>query len=93
MNETLNAIVKNNLETVPDLLPNPHTKNSIEHKIHAYLYVYDASNKNTWETLKCMIETVKEIEKSERRGHKSLIFTPIKIILGNKKDLLTRRLS
>ncbi len=37
-------------------------------KIHGYIYVYDASNKNTFQTLSSLIETIKEIEKSERRG-------------------------
>lgn len=94
MNETLNAIVKNNLDSHPDLcISTSQQKGSIENKIHGYLYVYDASNRNTWETLKCMIETVKEIERSERRGQKGLIYTPVKMIIGNKKDLLTRKLS
>jgi predicted GTPase len=40
-----------------------------------------------------MIETVREIEKSERRGQKNIVFTPIKMIVGNKKDLLSRKVS
>jgi hypothetical protein len=40
-----------------------------------------------------MIETVREIERSERRGQKNLVFTPIKMIFGNKKDLLTKKIS
>jgi len=40
-----------------------------------------------------MIETVREIERSERRGQKNVVFTPIKIIMGNKKELLTKKIS
>jgi hypothetical protein len=40
-----------------------------------------------------MIETVREIERSERRGQKNIVFTPIKIIIGNKRDLLSRKIS
>jgi hypothetical protein len=50
MSETLNYIVKNN---DPDK------------KIHAFMFVYDASNKYTFDTLMCLIDTIKEIEKSE----------------------------
>jgi hypothetical protein len=76
MNQVLNSLVKNNLESTPELCPGIPLggKSTIEHKIHAYIYVYDASNRNTWETLKCMIETVREIERSERRGQKNLVF-------------------
>lgn len=59
-------------------------------KIHAYIYVYDASNKNTFETVSCLIETIKEIEKSDRRGQKVVVYTPKKLVLGNKKDLVSR---
>ena len=93
MTDTLNAIVKNNLESTPELCTVPQGKSTIEHRIHGFIYVYDASNRNTWETLKCMIETVREIERSERRGQKNLVFTPIKMIFGNKKDLLTKKIS
>ena len=94
MNQVLNSLVKNNLESTPDLchgvLPG---KSTIEHIIHAYVFVYDSSNRNTWETLKCMIETVREIERSDRRGRKNIVFSPLKMIIGNKKDLLSRKIS
>jgi hypothetical protein len=62
-------------------------------KIHGFIYVYDASNKNTFDTLSCLIETIKEIEKSERRGQKVVVYTPKKLVLGNKKDLVTRSIA
>ena len=59
-------------------------------KTHGYIYVYDASNKNKFDTLSCLIETIREIEKSERRGKKVVVYTPKKYVFGNKKDLMTR---
>jgi len=56
--------------------------------IHGYVYVYDASQRQTFETLACLIETVRELEKSERRGKKG--FVPKKLVLGTKRDLITR---
>mmetsp|Transcript_26944 Transcript_26944/g.20158 ORF Transcript_26944/g.20158 Transcript_26944/m.20158 type:complete len:163 (+) Transcript_26944:211-699(+) len=76
MSDTLNTVVKNS------------DKNDL---IHAYLFVYDASKKQTFQTLWCLIETIREIEKSERRGKKGIQFTPLKMVLGNKKDLKTRK--
>jgi tRNA U34 5-carboxymethylaminomethyl modifying GTPase MnmE/TrmE len=55
------------------------------------MFVFDASNKNTFETLLCLIDTIKEIEKSDRKGKKSIIFDPKKMIIGNKKDLKKKR--
>lgn len=92
MSSILNALVKNNLEST-DLCEVPKGKSTLEHRIHAYIYVYDASNRNTFDTLKCLIETVREIERSERRGQKGVSFQPLKVIIGNKKDLLSRTLS
>ena len=86
MSTTLNAIVKNNLEGKFGLPPGIGT--SIMGKIHGYVYVYDASNKNTFETLTCLIDTVREIEKSERRGKKVVVYSPKKLVLGNKRDLI-----
>ncbi len=60
-----------------------------DRKIHGYIYVYDSSNKNTFETLSSLIKIVRDIEKSERRGQKHQTFIPHKMILGNKRDLIT----
>ena len=49
----LDAIVKNKIEGrfgVPKV-PQDKGEDSILDKIHGYIYVYDASNKNTFETL------------------------------------------
>jgi len=77
---TLNDVVKNSLGSGDPLL-----------RIHGYLFVFDASNKNTFDTLACLIETIKEIEKSERRGKKIMLYSPKKLVLGNKKDLKRRK--
>jgi hypothetical protein len=76
MSTTLNAIVKNKDE---------------ENEIHAYMYVYEASNKNSFQTLLCLIETIKEIEKSEAKGKKTVVYYPKKIVIGNKKDLKDKK--
>lgn len=60
-------------------------------KIHGYMFVYDASNKYTFETLCALIETIKEIEKSERRGKKAMLYSPWKMVIGNKKDLKKKK--
>jgi Ras family len=93
MVSTLNAIVKNsNLESCERLgVPASLGGGSILGKIHGYIYVYDCSNRNTFDTLSCLIDTVREIEKSERRGKRVVTYTPKKLVLGNKKDLLQRK--
>lgn len=93
MASTLNAIVKNaNLESIDRLqVPASAGNGSILGKIHGYVYVYDASNKQTFETLTSLIDTVREIEKSDRRGKKVVTYLPKKLVLGNKKDLLNKR--
>lgn len=55
------------------------------------MFVYDASNKFTFDTLSCLIETIKEIEKSERRGKKAMMYSPKKLVIGNKKDLKRKK--
>lgn len=94
MNVVLNALVKNDLKGhfgVPK--KQAGVQDTVRDKVHGYVYVYDASNKNTFSTLSCMIETIKEIEKSERRGLKAVVYTPKKLVLGNKKDLVSRTLA
>lgn len=67
-------------------------------KIHAYLFVYDSSNKRTFESMKCMLETIVELEKQKKKesggkggaGSKkkgSQAYYPKKMVVGNKKDL------
>jgi len=55
------------------------------------MFVFDASNKFTFETLSCLVETIKEIEKSERRGKKAMTYCPKKMVIGNKKDLKKKK--
>jgi gamma-glutamylcyclotransferase (GGCT)/AIG2-like uncharacterized protein YtfP len=86
MSTVLNALIKNNLEGKFGVQVGLGA--SIISKIHGYVYVYDASNKNTFETLSCLIDTVRETEKSERRGKKVVVYTPKKLVLGNKRDLI-----
>lgn len=87
MSSTLNALVKNNLQGKFGIPPGD---DSIMAKIHGYIYVYDASNKNTFDTLSCLIDTIREIETSELRGKKGIFYKPKKFIFANKIDLITR---
>lgn len=79
MSTTLNEIVKNNFGS------------DASSKIHGYMFVYDSSNKFTFDTLSCLMETIKEIEKSERRGKKAMMYQPKKLVIGNKKDLKRKK--
>ena len=72
MSQSLNDIVKNIY---------------MGERIHAYAFVFDASNRNTFETLFTLVDTIKEIEKSARKGKRTLIYESKKICIGNKKDL------
>lgn len=70
-------------------------------QIHAYMFVYDSSNKKTFDSMKCMLETIMELEKSRKKGAGAKgaggkkkgggagagEFYPKKIIVGNKRDL------
>lgn len=40
----------------------------IDEKIHAYMFVYDSSNKRTFDSMLCMLETIQELEKAQKRG-------------------------
>jgi len=63
-------------------------KNSFGGEImHAYMFVFDAANQNTFETLFTLIDTIKEVEKSDRKGKRNIIYESKKIVVGNKKDL------
>ena len=69
-------------------------------KIHAFLFIYDSSNKRTFITMSKMFETIKALEKSKKKGGASKVgkkdkdgktimppFFPKMMVLGNKKDL------
>jgi hypothetical protein len=36
--------------------------------IHAYMFVYDSSNKRTFQSMACMVETIYEMEKTKKKG-------------------------
>lgn len=59
-------------------------------RIHAYVFVYDTSNKRTFQAMMCMIDTICELEKTKKKGGSkkgSEIVFPKKIVIGNKRDL------
>lgn len=60
-------------------------------KILGYMFVYDAGNKLSFDTLHTLIETIKELEKSEQKGKKTLSYVTKKIVIGNKKDMKERK--
>ena len=89
MEKKLNEVIQNEL-----------TKETpVMEKIHAYMFVYDSSNKRTFESMKCMLETIVELEKQKKKegggkggGSKkdkkgAATYFPKKIVVGNKKDL------
>ena len=46
-------------------------KPTIEDKmenIHAYMFVFDSSNKRTFDSLMCIIQTINDLEKTKRKG-------------------------
>lgn len=49
--------------------------------------MYDASDRESFLKLQKMIETVLLIEKSEKRGAKTINFNTRKVIIGNKCDM------
>ena len=62
------------------------------------MFVYDASNKRTFESMMCMVEVISELEKAKKKGQsvkkggskkseKNTAFFPKMIVVGNKKDL------
>ena len=59
------------------------------------MFVYDSSNKRTFDSMLCMLETILELEKSKKRGggiksgskKDGGTYYPKKFVVGNKKDL------
>lgn len=93
-----------------EVIKNPFPKNKEEEtehpfgtRVHAYIFVYDYSNKRTFDSMLCMLETIKELEKSQKKGSdlaskskkkegsKSGPVFPKMIVIGNKKDLQKNR--
>ena len=55
MEKELSKIIKSPYENITKEDP-------LSNRIHAYIFVYDASNKRTFESMVCMIETIMEYE-------------------------------
>jgi hypothetical protein len=64
------------------------------------MFVYDSSNKRTFDSMKCMLDTICELEKTRKKGAGAKggggkkkggggagEYYPKKIVVGNKKDL------
>lgn len=56
MEKKLNEVIQNGSKETPPM-----------EKIHAYVFVYDSSNKRTFESMKCMLETIVELEKQKKK--------------------------
>ena len=89
MNDKLEEVVRS-----PFTIENQVTKEPIPmiDRIHGYIFVYDSSNKRTFTSMMCMLETINDLEASNRKregdnAKNSKIFYPKKIVVGNKKDL------
>ena len=83
-----------------EVIANTDSNKEVMNQIHAYMFIYDSSNKRTFDSMKCMLETIVELEKSLKKsagtkggGGKKKgkggagEYYPKKIIVGNKKDL------
>ena len=95
MEARLNEVIQNGSDTKAE------TKYEPIDLIHAYMFVYDSSNKRTFDSMKCMLDTIMELEKSnkksagtrggggKKKGGKGggSAYYPKKIVVGNKKDL------
>lgn len=57
-------------EVIKSPFPNDKDKNppKLIDRIHAYMFVFDSSNKRTFQSMMCMIETINELEKSKKKG-------------------------
>ena len=64
-------------------------KIEIYDRIHAYVFVFDSSNKKTFDNMMCVIETILELIKSKQRSAQKdkPPFIPKMLCLGNKWDL------
>lgn len=70
------------------------------YRIHAYIFVFDCSNKRTFDSLMCIIDTIHQLEKGKKKGAGGKAkkgaaqpFFPKKIVIGNKKDLKVNKTS
>ena len=73
----------------------------IQDSVQGYIFVYDSSNKRTFQNMKGLLETVTDLEESKKKsgglnkqgaGDKKAkqppkYYFPKKIVVGNKKDL------
>ena len=71
-----------------------------QNNIHAYMFVFDTSNKRTWDSMMCILSTIYELEKTKKKGAgigaggkkaQAQPYFPKKIVVGNKKDLKVNR--
>lgn len=86
-------------EKLDEVIKSPYGTKDLINRIHAYVFVFDNSNRKTFQNMKCMIETVVELEKTKRKGDSAKqskgskkgsveqSFYPKKLVIGNKKDL------
>ena len=73
----------------------------LDKSVQGYIFVYDSSNRRTFHSMQCMLETITDLEESKKKsgglksggsiGSKSKpqpkYYFPKKIVVGNKKDL------
>lgn len=58
-----------------EVIKSPYTEKNdkgeeikVINRIHAYVFVFDQSNRKTFTTMKCMAETIVELEKTKKKG-------------------------
>lgn len=97
MQQILNVPYETYLDPkISDLTPDDKTGQITQdlYRIHAYIFVFDCSNKRTFDSLMCIIDTIHQLEKGKKKGAGGKSkkggkqpFFPKKIVIGNKKDL------
>lgn len=79
-----------------DVIKSPFSAEPLIERTHAYIFVFDSSNKRTFQSMLCMLETIKELEKtkkkdgglkSNKKKEGSAPYFPKMIVIGTKKDL------
>ena len=73
------------MEKVLDqVLQSPFSDQPLINRVHGFILMFDKSDKKSFQSLVCLIETLHELQKQFK--HQS-DFQPSIIIIGNKSDL------
>jgi hypothetical protein len=71
-------------KVLDEVLQSPFRNTPLINRIHGYIFVFDKTNKKSFYSMMCLIETVKELEKQSKTKSG---FSPKILVIGNKSDL------